>query len=80
MLSNAAAQAAKLAITYTKLYVPVETLSIQDNAKLLLQLKSAFKRTINWNNYQPKVTKQAANLYIDYLVDPSFHEVRRRFV
>ena len=33
--------------TDTKLYVPVVTLSIQDNAKLLQQLKSGFKRTIN---------------------------------
>ena len=33
--------------TYSKFYVPVITLSIQDNAKLLQQLKSAFKRTIN---------------------------------
>ena len=39
----------KFAITETKLYVPVKTLSTQDNAKLLQQLKSCFKRTINWN-------------------------------
>ena len=38
----------KFAITETKLYVPVVTLSTQDNAKLLQQLKSGFKR-INWN-------------------------------
>ena len=35
------------AITDTKLYVPVITLSIDDNAELLQQLKSGFKRTIN---------------------------------
>ena len=40
------------AITETKLYVPVVTLSTPDNAKLLPQLKSGFKRTINWNIYQ----------------------------
>ena len=34
-------------ITDTKLYVPVVTLSTQDNAKLLEELKSGFKRTIN---------------------------------
>ena len=38
----------KFKITETKLYVPVVTLSTQDNAKLLQQLKSGFKR-INWN-------------------------------
>ena len=41
----------KFAITETKLYVPVVTLSAQDNAKLLQPLKSGFKRTINWNKY-----------------------------
>ena len=42
----------KFAITDTKLSVPVVNLSTQDNAKLLQQLKSGFRRTINWNNYQ----------------------------
>ena len=37
----------KFKITKTKLYVPVVTLSTQDNAKLLQQFKSGFKRTIN---------------------------------
>ena len=46
---------AKFAITETKLYVPVVTLSTQDNAKLLQQLKSGFKRTINWNKYQSSI-------------------------
>ena len=40
---------AKIKKADTKLYVPVVTLSTQDNAKLLQQLKSGFKRTINWN-------------------------------
>ena len=42
----------KFSINDTKLYVPVPTLSTQDNVKLLQQLKSAFKRSINWNKYQ----------------------------
>ena len=41
--TNIAAQAATFSITDTKLYVPVVTISIQDNAKLLEQLKSGFK-------------------------------------
>ena len=45
----------KFAITETKLYVSVVTLSTQDNAKLLQQLKSGFKRTINWNKYESSV-------------------------
>ena len=46
--------AGKFAITETKLYVPVVTLSTQDNARLLQQLKSGFKRTINGNKYQSR--------------------------
>ena len=40
-------KATEFAITDTKLYVPVVTLSTQGNVKLLPQLKSGFKRTIN---------------------------------
>ena len=41
-------------ITDANLYIPVVTLSTQDNAKLLPQLKSGFKRTISCNKYLPK--------------------------
>ena len=57
------AKATTFAITDTKLYVPVGTLSTQDNAKLLQQLKSGFKRKINWKKYQSKVTIQATSSY-----------------
>ena len=57
MATNVAAQATKFSITDAKPYVPVVTLSTQDNAKVLQQLKSGFKRTINWNKYQTKVFK-----------------------
>ena len=73
-------QVTTFTITYTKLYVPVVTLSTQDNAKLLQQLKSGFKRTINWNKYQSKVTEQEQSWYFGYLIDPSFQEVNRLFV
>ena len=51
-------------ITETNLYVPVVTLSTQDNSKLLLQLKSGFKRTISWNKYlaKPELLAKNANL------------------
>ena len=62
-----------------KLYVPVLGLSFQNNAKLLQQLKSGFKRTINWNKYESKTT-QARNQYLDYLIDLSFQGVNRLFV
>ena len=67
-------------ITNTKLYLPVVTLSTQNNAKLIQQFKSGFKRTINWNKYQSKVTVPEQNRYLDYLIDPSFQEVNRLFV
>ena len=63
MLSNDT-KATTVAIKDTKLYGPVVILSTQDNAKLLHQLKSGFKRKINWNKYQSKVTVQVPNPYI----------------
>ena len=42
-----------------KLYVPVVTLSTQENIKFLLQLESGFKWTINWYKYLPKTANQA---------------------
>ena len=45
-------QAATFAITDTKAYVPVPTLSTQNNTKLLQELKSGFKHTINWGKFQ----------------------------
>ena len=45
----------KFQITKTKLYVPVVTLSTQDNTKLLQQLKSGLKRIVNWNKYESNV-------------------------
>ena len=44
-------QDATFTITETKLYVPVVTLSTQDNAKLSTQLKSGFKRIYQNQNY-----------------------------
>ena len=48
-------------ITDTKFYVPLVTLSTQDNAKLLQKLKSNFKRVINWNKYFSKPEFLAQN-------------------
>ena len=55
--TNVANQNPTFTITETILYVPAVTLSTQDNAKLLLQLKSGFKRTISWNKYLAKPEK-----------------------
>ena len=70
----------KFAITETKLYVPVVTLSTEDNAKLLQQLKSNFKRKITWNKYESSIKTSAQNRYLNYLINPSFQGVNRLFV
>ena len=68
------------AITDTKLYVLVVTLSTQDNIKLLQELKSGFIGTINWNKHQSKVKIKKQNQYLDYLIDNIFQGVNRLFV
>ena len=70
----------KFVITETKLYVPIVSLSTQDNAKLLQQLKSGFKRTINWNKYESSVKTFAQNSYLNYSINPSFQGVNRLLV
>ena len=67
-------------INDTKIYVPVVILSTQENIKLLKQLESSFKRTINWIKYLPKITNQVQNRYLDFLIDPNFQGVNRLFV
>ena len=73
-------QNATFTITDTKLYVPVVTLSTQENAKLLQQLKSGFKRVINWNKYLSKPELLAQNANRNHLVEPSFQGINRLFV
>ena len=53
-------------ITDTKLFAPVVTLSTQDNAKLLQQLKSGFRRTIKCNKYQSDPKTYAQNRYLNH--------------
>ena len=73
-------QAATFAITDTKLHVPVVTLSTQENTKFLQQLKSGFKRVINWNKYLSKPELLAQNPNLNHLVEPSFQGINRLFV
>ena len=72
--------AGSLAIPDTKLYVPVVTLSTQNNATLLEQLQSGFKSVINWNKYLSKPELLAQNPNLNHLVEPSFQGVNRLFV
>ena len=60
-------------ITSTKLYVPVVTLSINDNIKFLKNIKQELKKTqiYPWNN---KISKKNS---LDYLSDPTLRTINR---
>ena len=81
VISSAIGQT-KFAITERKRYVPVVTLSTQDNAKLpqQLQLESGFKRTIIWNKYRSSIKTFAKNRYLNHLINPIFQGINRLFV
>ena len=64
----------------TKLYVPIVTLSKENDIKLLEQLKSWFKRTIKWSKYRSQITIQPQNNNLNYLNNPTFIDVNRLFV
>ena len=64
----------------TKLYVPVVTLTAENDNKLLEQLKTGFERTIKWNKYGSEMSKQAANNNRSYLIDTTLTNVNRLFV
>ena len=65
---------------HLKLYVPVVTLSTENDKTLLEQLRTRFKRTIKWNKYRSKMTNQTQNNNLNYLIDPTFTKVNRLFV
>ena len=67
---SSATGATKLKIIDAKIYPSVVTLLTQNNAKLWQKLKPGFKRIINWNKYQPKVSIERQ----------SFQGVNRLFV
>ena len=75
-----AGNTAKLAITDTKLHVPIVTLSTKDSENLAKQLNDRFERSVYWNSYETKPTKvikQGKNLY--ELLNASFQGVKRLF-
>ena len=70
--TNVANQGATFNITETELYVPVVTLSTQDNSKLLTQLNHVL--TINRNKYLSKPELLALNPNLNHLLKPRFKE------
>ena len=67
-------------MTETKLYVPVVSLSKENDIKHLEQLKLGFKRTIKWNKYRSQMTIHPQNNNLNYLIDPTFTNVNTLFV
>ena len=54
-------------------------MSINDNIKILENIKQGFKITISWNKYRSEITTQPKNNNLDYLIDPTFRNVNRLF-
>ena len=81
IVRDGAPTGASLAINDCKLYqLPVVTLSKDDEIKLLTNLKSGFKREIEWNKYRSQMSTEAINNNLNILIDPTFTIVNRLFV
>ena len=80
------ATTATFEITDAKLYVPIVTLSVEDNSKLSKLLNEGFKRPIHWNEYKvtPNKIVEIADTNdkkdIRELLDSSCQGVNRLFV
>ena len=66
-------------ITNTKLYVLCVTFSINDNIKLLENIKQEVKRTISSNKYRLEITTKPKNNSLDYLINATFRNINRLF-
>ena len=73
-------QAPALTITETNLYVPVVTLSTQDNAELLPHLKSSFKTATSQNKYLAKPELLTRNANLNHLIERNPQGINIRFV
>ena len=69
-------------INDTKMYVPVVTLSKEDNKDFIEQQNKGFQRSIYWNEYKTKEQNEDANAHMfKYInLDPYFQGVNRLFV
>ena len=70
-------------ITYdTKLYLPVVTLSKEDNKDFIEKQNKGFQRSIYWNEYKTKEQNEDAdnNVFKYINLDPPFQGVNRLFV
>ena len=69
-------------INDTKLYVPVVTLSKEENKDFIDQQNKGFQRSIYWNEYKTKEQNEdAANNVFKYInLNSSFQGVNRLFI
>ena len=69
-------------ITSTKLYVPIVTVSTNENVNLKKHLNEGFKISVYWNQYKPKIVTQEADADNPkrFPLDASFQGVNRLFV
>ena len=74
--------AAYFIINDTKMYVPVVTLSKEDNKDFIEQRNKGFQRSIYWNEYKTKEINENAdaNVFKYINLDPSFQGVNRLFI
>ena len=81
VLSTGAGEAVFI-INDTKMYVPVVTLSKEDNKDFIEQQNKGFQRCIYWNKYKTKEINENAdaNVFKYINLDPSFQSVNRLFV
>ena len=79
---SAGAGEAVFIINDTKLYVPVVTLSKEDNKEFIEQQNKGFQRSIYWNEYKTKEINEDAdaNVFKYINLDPSFQGINRLFV
>ena len=86
MFTLTAANTAPFKITDAKPYVPIVTLSVEDNSKLSKLLNEGFKRPVHWNEYKVNPNKIVEiaivndKQYIRELLDSSCRGVNRLHV
>ena len=81
VLSSQAGDAAFI-INDTKMYIPVVTLSKEDNKDFIEQQNKGFQRSIYWNEYKTKEINENAAAHVFKYINlyPSFQGVNRLFV
>ena len=69
-------------INDTKLYIPVVTLSKEDNKDFIEQQNKGFQRSIYWNEYKTKEKDEDGNANVTKYIslDPLFQGVNRLFL